>query len=109
MVLILAIQIANAQKAPINQYAAIDKKALQLPDSLSKSTDGISRYIKNNFKTDKDKSRAIFIWVATNIRYDVENRYAINFYEKKEEKIAKPLRTGKEFAKIMQHCLRISP
>ena len=93
--LILTTQTIFAQKAVINEFSAIDKKTLQIPDSLTKTTDLIAKYITSNFSTDKDKSRAIFIWVASNIQYDIDNMFAINFYEKKEEKIAKPLRTRK--------------
>ena len=71
----------------------IDKKALLLPDSLTKSTEAIASYINANFHSNEDKVRAIFIWVASNIRYDVPNMYVINYYEKKEDKIAKPLQT----------------
>lgn len=85
----------NAQKAVINEYATLDKKALQLPDSLTKTTTDIAGYITSNFKTDKEKIRAIFIWIATNIQYDIDNMFAINFYEKREEKINKPLKTRK--------------
>lgn len=89
----LASQKMFAQKATVNQFSAIDKIALQLPDSLTKTTDQIAGYIISNFTSDKDKSRAIFIWLASNIQYDIDNMFAINFYEKREEKIAKPLRT----------------
>ncbi len=92
---VLTTQTIFAQKTTVNGFSTIDKKALQIPDSLTKTTDLIARYINSNFLTDNDKSRAIFIWVATNIQYDVDNMFAINFYEKKEEKIAKPLRTKK--------------
>ena len=95
LLFILTMQTIFAQKATINEFSAIDKKALQLPDSLTKTTDLIASYITSNFSTDKDKSRAIFIWVASNIQYDIENMFAINFYEKKEDKIAKPLKTRK--------------
>ncbi len=84
-----------AQKPITNESSAIDKKALELPDSLTKNTDLIANYITSNFATDEDKSRAIFIWVTSNIEYDIENMFAMNFYEKKEEKIAKPLKTRK--------------
>lgn len=90
----LAAQTVFAQKTT-NEYAAIDKKALLLPDSLTTSTDQIASYINSNFSTAKEKTRAIFIWVASTIQYDIDNMFAINFYEKKEDKIAKPLRTRK--------------
>jgi transglutaminase/protease-like cytokinesis protein 3 len=93
--LLLFIQTLHAQKPIVNEYALIDKKALQLPDSLTKTTDEIASYIKTNFSNDKEKARAIFTCTATNIQYDIENMFAINFYEKKEDKIAKALHTRK--------------
>ena len=85
----------SAQKALLNDYATIDQKALKLPDSLSTNTDRIAQYMTAHFKTDKEKARAVFIWVANNIQYDIDHMFAINFYEKREEKIAKSLRTRK--------------
>ena len=79
----------------VNEYTAIDKKALEMPDSLTKTTEGIARFIIANFNTNPEKARAIFIWIATNIQYDVDNMFAINFYEKKEDKISKPLLSRK--------------
>jgi len=95
IILSIFIQLSFAQNKTIDNFAAIDKKALQLPDSQTKSTDNISDYIKANFKTDKEKSRAIFIWIASNIKYDIENMFAINVYESELDKISKPLQTGK--------------
>lgn len=91
----LLTQTLTAQKVVVNEFSAIDAKALKLPDSLTGTTKDISNYITANFKTDKEKTRAIFIWIASNIKYDVDNMFAINFYEPKEEKIAKPLKSRK--------------
>ncbi|MCX6258455.1 MAG: hypothetical protein NTW49_11255 [Bacteroidia bacterium] len=95
LIFIFTTQTIYAQKKTVNEFSTIDTKALQLPDSLTKTTDDIAAYIIANFQTDKDKSRAIFIWVASNIQYDIDNMFAINFYEKKEDKISKPLKTRK--------------
>ena len=84
-----------AQKPIANEYSMIDKKALLLPDSLTKTTDQIATYILSNFKTDTEKARAIFIWVASNIEYDVDNMYALNFYKDAKQIIEKPLLTRK--------------
>ena len=88
-----AAPVAQVQPEPPNPYAEIDKKALLMPDSMTKSTEAIAAYINGNFSLDQDRIRAAFVWVAGNIRYDVPNMYAINYYEKKEDKIAKPLQT----------------
>ncbi len=85
-----------AQKAfSRKELAAIDKKALQLPDSLTRNTTDMASYINTHFRGDRDRARAIFIWIASNIQYDIENVFAINFYEKMEAKIDKPLKTRK--------------
>lgn len=91
----LTTQTLFAQKNNFKEFISIDKKALSLPDSLTKSTSDIASYIVDNFKSEKEKSRAIFIWISSNIKYDIENMFAINFYEKREEKITKPLKTRK--------------
>jgi hypothetical protein len=93
--LLLFTQTLAAQKSSIIDFAVIDKKALQLPDSLAKTPEDIAGYIANSFGNDREKTRAIFIWIASNIQYDVENMFAINFYEKREEKILKPLKSRK--------------
>jgi len=93
--LILLTQTVQAQKVVANEFAAIDKKALQIPDSLTENTSGISKYMTTNFITDKERTRAIFVWVASSIQYDIDNMFAINFYETEEDKINKPLKTRK--------------
>ena len=76
-------------------YESVDKKMLLIPYSLTKSSIGISGYILDNFKSNNDKCWSIFFWISTNIQYDIENMYNINFYEKREEKIEKTLRNKK--------------
>ncbi|NVO20807.1 MAG: hypothetical protein HXX13_13990 [Bacteroidetes bacterium] len=93
--LVFCIQLGVAQTTTKNDYSSIDKKSLLIPDSLTRSTSGISTYVNANFSTDKEKVRAIFIWIASNIQYDVDNMFAINFYEKQEEKVSKPLKLKK--------------
>ncbi|MDB5228586.1 MAG: hypothetical protein JWN78_2779 [Bacteroidota bacterium] len=83
------------QKSVVNEYWAIDALTLQIPDSSTTTTTGISDYINKNFTTEKAKVRAIFFWIAANIDYDAENMFAINFYEKLEDKISKPLKSRK--------------
>lgn len=95
LIMLAASHTVFAQKSPVNVYAAIDKKALQIPDSLTNTTELIANYITANFSTDKDKARAIFAWVASSIEYDLDNMFALNYYEKKEDKINKALKTRK--------------
>ena len=95
---VVLLPILNyAQKPAVKpiSYTQIDARALQLPDSASHDVARIAAYVNANFSTPTEKTRAIFIWIANNIDYDVVNMFALNFYEDPVEKIAKPLRTRK--------------
>jgi hypothetical protein len=83
----------DAQKG--SDIFPVDKIALQIPDSLTTTTSGIARYINSNFSNQKDKSRAIFIWIVKNVQYDIENMFAINFYQNPKEIVNKVLNTKK--------------
>ena len=86
---------AQKPPKPVNEYETLDAKALRVPSSSTGTTLEIARYIVANFATETERTRAAFIWVASNIEYDIDNMFAINFYEKPEQKIAKPLATHK--------------
>ena len=86
---------AQKQAAKPQPYAQTDAVALRLPDSLSGTVDKIAGYINAHFTTPTEKTRAIFIWIADNIEYDVVNMFALNFYDDPAEVIARPLRTRK--------------
>lgn len=83
----------NAQKLPIPTQ--IDRLMQQIPDSLTTSTVGIAKYINNNFLSQTDKSKAIFIWITNNIEYDIENIFAINFYQNSSEIVSEVLKSKK--------------
>lgn len=91
--MLLMVHVLYAKKKPPvpPPFAYVDQKALQMPDSMTHSSESIARYVKENFTSNTDRARAIFIWIATNISYDIDNMFAINFDEKKEDIIAKPL------------------
>lgn len=78
-----------------NAYVEIDNRVLDIPSSEMRTTKDIAENIKANFKTDSDRVRAIYVWLASNIEYDVANMYALNAYESRQDKMAKALRTKK--------------
>ncbi len=91
--ILLTVLGLKAQKA--KDYAVVDDIIRQIPDSLTQTTASIANFINSKFTTQSEKSRAVFIWVANNIQYDIENMFAIDFYQKKELIISKTLRTRK--------------
>lgn len=88
--ILLISSLSNAQ-----DYESVDREIRNIPDSLTVSTQKIASYINSHFVNEEDKIRAVFYWTATNISYDVENMYAINFNESPEDKIKKALETKK--------------
>ncbi len=70
-------------------YTNVDKTALAIPAAQATTTQGVADWINAHFTTPKDKVRAAFIWTASTFEYDVENMYALNMTETKEEKIKK--------------------
>lgn len=76
-------------------YAAVDYKALQIPDAETKSSQSIAGYMQSNFKNNKEVIRAIYTWVTRNIQYDKDSMYPINWSMYREEKIAATLRRRK--------------
>ena len=89
------LQTANAQNNPQSEFTSVDKKALQIPVEMTKSTEQIANYITSNFSSETEKVRAAFVWVSANISYDVENMYAVNIYDTTGDRIAKSLKTRK--------------
>ena len=78
-----------------NEFAAIDRRVLDIPAAETYSTASIARYILSNFKTDREKLRAVYTWVITNIRYDRDSMLPINWSMEAEEKISATLRRRK--------------
>lgn len=67
--------IINAQK--FNKYASVDEITARIPDSLTTTSKDIANYIDSKFKSDESKLRAVYMWVAKNIHYDIENMYSL--------------------------------
>ncbi|WP_426059421.1 transglutaminase domain-containing protein [Hymenobacter sp. B1770] len=65
--------------APANPYQAVDARMRQVPDSSARTVGGLARFINTSFTTEADRARAAFVWVARNIRYDVENMYLLEY------------------------------
>ena len=92
-VLIQAQKPAVKPRSGAGPYAQTDARALQLPDSASRDVGKIAAYMDTHFSTPTEKTRAIFIWIASHIDYDVVNMFALNFYADTTERITKPLQT----------------
>ncbi|MDB5197450.1 MAG: hypothetical protein JWP88_1821 [Flaviaesturariibacter sp.] len=68
-ILLLAVILHQSVAA---QSTLIDAQAVSIPATMAASTETLSTYIAQNFSTDTARVRAIYVWVANNISYDVE-------------------------------------
>ena len=75
--------------------AAVDNRMLSIPASQSFSTTAIAEYVKQNFNTDRKKLRAVYIWVASNIRYTTDSANVINLGPDPDAKVTAALRRRK--------------
>lgn len=85
----------HSHPAHASAYADIDDRALQLPDSDTHTVETMAAWISANFHTPTEKARAIYIWIAYNIDYDVINMFAINLAEDTGSRISRVLGTRK--------------
>jgi len=58
------------------KFLRVDRTMQLISDSSTYSTQDIAEYINTELFTQKDKARAIFLWIAENIYYDYENMYS---------------------------------
>lgn len=58
-----------------SQYEAVDAKVRAYPKSFAQA-EKLAARINADFKSDAEKARAIYIWIASNIAYDMKALYA---------------------------------
>ena len=49
----------------------VDTKAAAIPAAHARSVESLGTYIKQNFQTEAERVRAIYVWIAEHISYDV--------------------------------------
>ena len=83
--------IANAQN-----FRRIDQKMMQFQSTFDENAiaDVVS-FINNNFSTETDKLRAVFVWITENFEYDVGGTFNIELYTVEQEIINSMLRNRK--------------
>ncbi len=94
-ILPLFLLAAKVNAQTTGSYDQADQTILQIPDQMTRSTRDIADYVKQHFDNPDARSRAIFVWVARNIQYDLANMFAVNFYESTDEIINEALKNRK--------------
>lgn len=92
---ILIIHAVGIYAQKKTDFSETDKFVLSLPDSLVNSTDLFSGTLKQNLSSEKEILRAVYVWIAKNISYDIDNMYRPDYYEKNNDLVQNTLKTRK--------------
>ena len=85
------------------QYSKIDTAVKNYPESFS-TPEKLAEKINQDFKTDEEKARAIFDWIAYNVRYDlsayrdIANGQVAYSWKSEEERIQKEFKFRRDLA-----------
>ena len=85
------IVLLLATNAFAQDYSQVDLLVSSYPKSFSKAED-LAEKINKDFTKEDEKARAIFYWIASNIKYDVKTFYA----QKNNRPVAFSFRTQEE-------------
>ena len=69
LVLLFLLNIIFLQYSFAQKYSAVDKIVLKYPKSFD-TTEELAERIQHDFTSDYDRARAIYSWMAFNIKYD---------------------------------------
>jgi regulator of replication initiation timing len=66
---------------------------VSIPDSVTRNTDQLSRYLQAHTSSPVDYTRALYNWMATAITYDMVNTYKPDYYKDSADAVIKTLQT----------------
>ena len=96
-VLLIAVLLTGSITGSLAQkeagYASIHRIMSRMPDSLTYSTQDIADYVDSKFSTQREKSRAIFLWIARNIAYNFDSLFTNRYDESASEISERILKT----------------
>jgi hypothetical protein len=85
------IHVTEAQRG--FRYAPVNRIMSRIPDSQTYSTSQIADYIRSNFTTQREISRAVYVWVTRNIKYNFDSILTNSIYETPSQVSERILRT----------------
>ncbi|MCU0426219.1 MAG: hypothetical protein MUF71_11405 [Candidatus Kapabacteria bacterium] len=113
---VIAQMSQRGHHAPKIDYAKADKHALATPSEKTTDLQTLATHLTQPFKTEQEKTRAVFRWVTHNISYDYPYYQAIcreaqcnwdiskaeHFYDKRQSTFAAEIGTLKKQKKTMK-------
>ena len=106
---LFAVLICKLSLLSANQYAQIDQESKIVPPKL-KTASEIAQSLCQNSSTPSDKARAIYVWIATNVKYDLSMLNAPKSYRNSQELVDEVLirRQGvcQNYAELFHACCK---
>jgi sulfur transfer complex TusBCD TusB component (DsrH family) len=92
LIFTLLLSVIYINNVVSQNYTKIDKLSKSVPTSL-KTFQNISQYLTKDLTSDKEKIRAIYIWIAHNINYNLNLIKQQKRYNSTDEIISEALKT----------------
>lgn len=105
--ILFALILLNINTSYCVDYVKIDNQSKTVPTNL-KTAEEITQYLTRNLSSQTDKARAIYIWVAHNIKYDLVKMNANDVYFNTQELVDEALLKRKgvcaNYAQLFHSC-----
>jgi hypothetical protein len=92
---LFVVFVLAADYSYATDYRYIDSIMRICPPRQARSAEKIAQYISSRFKSEDDRLRAAYSWVAQHISYDVSKMYTGIMYKHESEVVAQALKTCK--------------
>jgi hypothetical protein len=96
-VLLIAVLLTGSITGSLAQqeagYSSIHRIMSRIPDSLTYTAQDIADYVDSKFSTQREKSRAIFLWISRNIAYNFDSLFTNRYDESASEISERILKT----------------
>ena len=83
-ILVIGLLILSITGQSQVDFSSLDEKSKSVPNSLKKSKE-IANYLTYGLNSDTEKARALYIWIAHNIRYDLKKLKSDEVYHSSKE------------------------
>ncbi|MDR1170344.1 MAG: hypothetical protein LBK97_05875 [Prevotellaceae bacterium] len=92
---VLLFSVLHANNSSAKDYRHIDSIMRLCPARHSKSAEKLAKYIAKQFRSENDRLRAAYSWVAQHVGYDVAKMYDGITYKHESEVVRQVLKTRK--------------
>ncbi|XP_061195087.1 kyphoscoliosis peptidase-like [Saccostrea echinata] len=79
----------RTEKHKKDNYELVDAHAINAPKHINTSVNSLTEYLLKGAKSEKEKVRAFYVWIANNIKYDTDAYFGGNYGETGADSVLK--------------------